>query len=169
MLMPKRVKYRKAHRGKVKGTFGCAIKGGKGPGAKKIHRKDQRSPIKGLCRAKATRGNRVAFGDFGLQALEWCWLSARTIEAGRVAANRAAGEGKIWIRVFPHKPVTAKPLEVRMGSGKGDVDRWVAVVLPGTIIYELGGGIDKDVARKAFNRVAHKLPIRVRMVERKRM
>ncbi|MCH2111417.1 MAG: 50S ribosomal protein L16 [Planctomycetes bacterium] len=166
MLMPKRVKYRKTQRGKIKGTYGSPMKGGKGPGANKMHRKDQRNPIKGPCRAKATRGNRVAFGDFGLQALEWTWLGARTIEAGRVAASRAAGEAKLWIRVFPHKPVTAKPLEVRMGSGKGDVDRWVAVVKPGTIIYELGG-VPEDVAKKAFNRVAHKMPIRVRMVARK--
>ncbi len=134
MLMPKRVKYRKTQRGRVKG--------------------------------KATRGNTVAFGDFGLQALEWCWLSARTIEAGRVAATRAAGEARLWIRVFPHKSVTAKPQEVRMGSGKGDVDRWVAVVKPGTILYELGG-VDERTARKAFNRVAHKMPVRVRMVARK--
>lgn len=134
MLMPKRVKYRKSQRGRVRG--------------------------------KATRGNTVAFGDFGLQALEWCWLSARTIEAGRVAANRAAGEGKLWIRVFPHKSVTAKPQEVRMGSGKGDIDRWVAVVKPGTILYEIGG-VEAPTARKAFNRVAHKMPVRCRMVARK--
>ncbi|MDP6850247.1 MAG: 50S ribosomal protein L16 [Planctomycetota bacterium] len=166
MLMPKRVKYRKSQRGKIKGTYTSGLAGGKGAGAKKLHRKARPNPIKKPCRAKAMRGNRVAFGDFGLQALEWCWLSARTIEAGRVAAGRAASEAKLWIRVFPHKPVTAKPLEVRMGSGKGDVDRWVAVILPGTIIYELGG-VDEEIARTAFNRVSHKLPIRVRMVARK--
>ena len=126
------------------------------------HRKYQRRRIKG----NATRGNRVGFGDFGLQALEWGWLSSRTIEAGRVACNRAAGEGKIWIRVFPHKAVTAKPQEVRMGSGKGDVDRWVAVIKPGTVIYELGG-VDESRARVALNRVAHKMPMQVRMIARK--
>ncbi len=169
MLMPKRVKYRKTQRGKIKGTYGTPFQGGRGPAGRKLHRKGQPKPTKGPCRAKATRGNRVVFGDYGLQALEWCWLSARTIEAGRVACNRAAGDGKIWIRVFPHKSVTAKPLEVRMGSGKGDVDRWVAVVKPGTILYELGGGVDEVTARKAFNRVAHKMPVRCRMVTRKHM
>lgn len=134
MLMPKRVKYRKTQRGKVRGT--------------------------------ASRGNEVSFGDFGLQALEWTWLSARTIEAGRVAAGRAAPDAKVWIRVFPHKSVTAKPLEVRMGSGKGDVDRWVAVVKPGTILFEIGG-VDHATAQLALNRVAHKMPVNVRMVERK--
>ncbi len=166
MLMPKRVKYRKTQRGKIKGTTSSKVPGGRGPAARKQHIKTRRSPIKGPCTAKATRGNRVAFGDFGLQALEWSWLSARTIEAGRVAAGRAAGEGKLWIRVFPHKAVTAKPLEVRMGSGKGDVDRWVAVIKPGTVVYELGG-VDEATARLAFNRVAHKLPMRVRMIARK--
>ncbi|MFQ5747976.1 MAG: 50S ribosomal protein L16 [Planctomycetota bacterium] len=136
MLMPKRVKYRKTQRGRVKGH--------------------------------ATRGNEVSFGDFGLQALQWTWLSARTIEAGRVAAGRAAPDGKVWIRVFPHKSVTSKPLEVRMGSGKGDVDRWVAVVKPGTILYEIGG-VDSRTARIALNRVAHKMPIKVRMVARKHL
>ena len=166
MLMPKRVKYRKTQRGKVKGTYRAPLKQGKGPAGRNLHRKGIRTPNKGACDAKATRGNRVSFGDFGLQALEWCWLSARTIEAGRVAATRAAGEAKLWIRVFPHKSVTRKPQEVRMGSGKGDVDRWVAVVRPGTILYEVGG-VDEDVARRAFNRVAHKMPVRVRMVARK--
>ncbi len=168
MLMPKRVKYRKTQRGKIKGTYGTPFKGGKGPAARKAHRRVERAPIKGPCRAKATRGNRVVFGDFGLQALEWCWLNARTIEAGRIAAGRGAAEAKLWIRVFPHKPVTSKPLEVRMGSGKGDVDRWVAVIKPGTILYELGG-VDESVARIAFNRVAHKMPMRVRMVARKHL
>lgn len=166
MRMPKRVKYRKTQRGKVKGTYGTSFKGGKGQSARRQHMKHQHSPIKGPCRAKATRGNRVSFGDFGLQALEWCWLPARTIEASRVAAGRAAHDAKLWIRVFPHKPVTAKPLEVRMGSGKGDVDRWVAVVKPGTVLFELGG-VDEATAKLAFNRVAHKLPIRVRMIARK--
>ncbi|HEX9793128.1 MAG TPA: 50S ribosomal protein L16 [Planctomycetota bacterium] len=164
--MPKRVKYRKTQRGKVKGTYGSPLPEGRGQAARNLHRRERPSLKKGPCTAKATRGNRVSFGDFGLQALEWCWLSARTIEAGRVAANRAAGESKIWIRVFPHKSVTKKPLEVRMGTGKGDVDRWVAVVKPGTILYEIGG-VDEKVAKLAFNRLAHKMPVRVRMVARK--
>lgn len=166
MLMPKRVKYRKSQRGKLKGTYVSAIGGGRGQAARKHHVKAQHNPIKSPCEAKATRGNRVSFGDFGLQALEWSWLGARTIEAGRVAAGRAAAEAKVWIRVFPHKAVTSKPLEVRMGSGKGDVDRWVAVIKPGTVLYEIGG-VDEASARRAFNRVAHKMPMRVRMIARK--
>jgi large subunit ribosomal protein L16 len=166
MLMPKRTKYRKVHRGKIKGTFKCQKPDGKGVAGRNMHRRGIVTPKKRVATAQATRGNTVTHGEFGLQALEWCWLNARTIEAGRVACNRHLGEGKLYIRVFPHKPVTKKPLEVRMGSGKGDVDRWVAVVLPGTIIYEIGG-VGIDVARKAFNRVAHKLPVRVRMIEKK--
>ena len=166
MLMPKRVKHRKTQRGKVKGTFRSKRRGGTGPAGRWLHRRGFKKPKKMLCSARATRGNTVAFGDFGLQALEWGWLSSRTIEAGRVACNRAAGEGKIWIRVFPHKSVTAKPQEVRMGSGKGDVDRWVAVIKPGAVLYELGG-VDESRARVALNRVAHKMPMRVRMIARK--
>ncbi len=166
MLMPKRTKYRKPQRGKLKGTYACHKPDGKGVAGRNLHRKGIKFSKKRPTREVASRGNRVAFGDFGLQALEWCWLSARTIEAGRVAASRAAGEGRVYIRVFPHKAVTRKPQEVRMGSGKGDVDRWVAVVRPGTIIYELGG-VDEKVARRAFNRVAHKMPVRCRLVERK--
>ena len=166
MLMPKRTKYRKTQRGKLKGTFRCKLKQGKGPAARNLHGRGYPVLKKDRCTAKAMRGNRVSFGDYGLQALEWCWLSARTIEAGRVACNRASGGGKVWIRVFPHKPVTAKPLEVRMGNGKGDVDRWVAVVKPGTVLYEVGG-VEESIARKAFNRVAHKMPVRCRMIARK--
>ncbi|MBC8406975.1 MAG: 50S ribosomal protein L16 [Planctomycetes bacterium] len=166
MLMPKRTKYRKTQRGKIKGSNKSGLPMGKGPAARNQHRKCFRSIKKVPATSQATRGNRVSFGEFGLQALEWCWLSSRTIEAGRVAASRAAGEGKLWIRVFPHKPVTAKPLEVRMGNGKGDVDRWVAVVRPGTVIYELGG-IEESIAKKAFNRVAHKMPVRCRLITRK--
>lgn len=166
MMMPKRTKYRKTHRGKLKGTYGCQKPEGKGQAARNMHRRGMMGSSKRATAETASRGNRVAFGEFGLQALEWCWLSSRTIEAGRVACNRAVGEGRIWIRVFPHKPVTKKPQEVRMGSGKGDVDRWVAVVRPGTIIYEIGG-VDSEIAKKAFNRVAHKMPVRVRMVEKK--
>ncbi len=166
MLMPKRTKYRKTQRGKIKGTNRSGLAQGKGPAARLQHRAGFKSVKKVPATAMATRGNRVSFGDYGLQALEWCWLNARTIEAGRVAASRASGEGKIWIRIFPHKPVTAKPLEVRMGNGKGDVDRWVAVVKPGTVLYELGN-IDETTARQALNRVAHKMPVRCRMITRK--
>jgi large subunit ribosomal protein L16 len=166
MLMPKRTKYRKTQRGKLKGTFRSGLPMGKGQAARNQHGRGYKSIKKKGCTAKAMRGNRVSFGDYGLQALEWCWLSSRTIEAGRVACNRAAAGGKIWIRVFPHKPVTAKPLEVRMGNGKGDVDRWVAVIKPGTVIYEVGG-VEEATARLALNRVAHKMPVRCRMIARK--
>lgn len=166
MLMPKRTKYRKWHRGKIKGTYRCQKPDGKGPAGRNMHRRYIMTPNKRVSSEQASRGNTVAFGEFGLQALEWCWLNARTIEAGRIACNRAMGEGRMWIRVFPHKPVTKKPQEVRMGSGKGDVDRWVAVVRPGTVIYEIGG-VQAETARKAFNRVAHKMPVRVRMITKK--
>jgi len=133
-LMPKRTKFRKAHRGKVKGP--------------------------------AQRGNRVSFGDYGLQSLDAGWITGRQIEAGRVAANRATGGlAKIWIRIFPHKPVSSKPAEVRMGKGKGDVDFWAAVVKPGTILFEIGG-VPEEKAKLAFKRVAHKMPIKVKMVRR---
>ena len=106
-LMPARVKRRKQHRGRVRGT--------------------------------ATRGNSVAFGEFGLQSLDRGWVTDRQIEAGRVACSHfLEGEGRVWIRIFPHKPVTAKPAEVRMGTGKGDVEYWTAVVKPGTVLFELG-------------------------------
>ena len=135
MLSPKRTKYRKYHRGRMRG--------------------------------KATRGNEVTFGQYGLQALEPTWITSRQIEAARRTITRYTKRGaSLWIRIFPDKTVTARAAESRMGSGKGDVDRWVAVVLPGTIIYEIGG-VGVDVARKAFNRVAHKLPVRVRMIEKK--
>jgi large subunit ribosomal protein L16 len=134
MLMPKRVRWRKMHRGRVRGI--------------------------------ACRGNTVAFGDFGLQSLEPGWVSARTIEAGRIAATRNAPEAKIWIRIFPQKSVTSRPAETRQGKGKGDVDHWCAVVKPGTILYEIGS-VTEAQARIAFNRVAHKLPVKVRMVQRR--
>lgn len=133
-LMPSRVKFRKAHRGRVKGF--------------------------------ATRGNRVSFGDFGLQSLGWAWVSGRQIEAGRVAAQRAVPEAKVWIRVFPHKPITAKPAEVRMGTGKGEPEYYAAEVKPGTMLYELGG-VSEESARSALKRIAHKLPVKVKMVKRK--
>jgi large subunit ribosomal protein L16 len=129
MLMPKRTKWRKQMRGKI-------------------------------------RGIEVAFGEYGLQSLEPAWWSARVIEAGRVAASRSAPEAKLWIRVFPHKSVSKKAAETRMGTGKGDVEFWAAVVKPGTILYELDG-VTEDAAKLAFNRVAHKLPLRVRLVRRR--
>ncbi|MCK6448094.1 MAG: 50S ribosomal protein L16 [Planctomycetes bacterium] len=133
-LQPSRTKYRKVHRGKVRGY--------------------------------ATRGNTVAFGDYGLQSLDACWLSARQLEAARVAANRATGgTAKVWIRIFPHKPVTSKPAETRMGSGKGDVDHWAAVIKPGTVLFEIGG-VTEEKARLAFKRAAHKLPIKVKLIRR---
>jgi len=132
--MPKRTKFRKQHRGRLRGH--------------------------------ATRGNKVSFGDYGLQCLDYGWISGRQIEAGRIAANRASGgQAKIWIRIFPHKPVSAKPAETRMGKGKGDVDRWVAAVKPGTVLFELGG-ITEEKAKLAFKRVAHKMPVKVKMVRR---
>jgi len=134
-LMPKRVKFRKSQRGKMKG--------------------------------KATRGNYVAFGEFGIQAMESAWITAQQIEAGRVAATHfLRREGKLWVRIFPQKSVSSKPLETRMGKGKGEPDHWVAVVRAGQILYELGG-VPEDLARQALRRVAHKMPIRTRMVHRR--
>ncbi|MBI5431374.1 MAG: 50S ribosomal protein L16 [Planctomycetes bacterium] len=133
-LQPSRTKYRKVHRGKVRGL--------------------------------ATRGNTVAFGDYGLQSLDACWLTARQLEAARVAANRATGgTAKVWIRIFPHKPITSKPAETRMGSGKGDVDHWAAVIKPGTVLFEIGG-VTEEKAKLAFKRAAHKLPIKVKLIRR---
>jgi large subunit ribosomal protein L16 len=134
MLLPKRVKFRKAQRGRMRG--------------------------------KATRGATIAFGDFGLKALEPAWITQRQIEAARVALTRLMKrEGKVWIRIFPDKPVTKKPAETRMGSGKGAPEFWMAVVKPGTIMFELGG-IKKDVAAEAMKLASHKLPIKTRMVIR---
>jgi large subunit ribosomal protein L16 len=135
MLMPKRVKWRKQQRGKVKGD--------------------------------ATRGNFVAFGDYGLQALESGWIPANVIEAGRVAAVRGAPDARVYIRVFPHKSVSSTPEETRMGTGKGEPDYWTAVIRPGTVLFEIGGGVSEEIARKAMNKVAHKLPIRTRFVARR--
>ncbi len=134
-MMPKRVKFRKTQKGRVKGN--------------------------------ATRGNFVAFGDYGLQALEPGRISAQTLEAGRVVASQAVkGGGKVYIRVFPHKSVTSIPAETRMGKGKGEVEFWAAVVKPGTILFEVAG-ISEDAARIAFARVAHKLPVTCRFVGRR--
>ena len=134
MLMPKRVKYRKAQRGRMKG--------------------------------KAQRGSTLAFGDFGLKALEPGWVTNRQIEAARVALTRSLKRGgKVWIRIFPDKPVTKKPAETRMGKGKGAPEFWVAVVKPGRVMFELEG-ISKVLAKEAMKLGASKLPIRTRFVER---
>jgi large subunit ribosomal protein L16 len=134
MLMPKRVKFRKAQRGRMSG--------------------------------KATRGATVAFGDFGLKALEPGWITQRQIEASRVALTRMMKrEGKVWIRIFPDKPVTKKPAETRMGSGKGIPEFWVAVVKPGRILFELGG-VSKASAQAAMKLAEHKLPIKTKFVTR---
>ncbi len=117
-------------------------------------------------RGKATRGASVAFGDFGLKALEPGWITQRQIEASRVALTRMMKrEGKVWIRIFPDKPVTKKPAETRMGSGKGIPEFWVAVVKPGRILFELGG-ITKELAQEAMKLAEHKLPIKTKFVTR---
>lgn len=124
------------------------------------HRKVQRGRIRG----NATRGNRVSFGEFGIMALESGRITARQIEAARIACNRAlAGAGKIFIRIFPHKPYSSKPAETRQGKGKGEVDYWAAIVRPGTVMYEVRGA-PEDIARKALARIAHKLPVRAKFV-----
>jgi large subunit ribosomal protein L16 len=134
MLQPKRVKYRKQQRGRMKGV--------------------------------ALRGATLAFGDYGIKALEPCWLTNRQLEAGRVALTRAVKRGgKIWIRVFPDKPFTKKPAETRMGKGKGNPEYWVAVVKPGRILYEMEG-MAEDVARGAFDLASQKLPIKTKFVSR---
>lgn len=127
-------------------------------------RKQQRGTLRGV----ATRNNYVAYGEFGIQSLEYCWLSAQVIEAARIACNRAiAGAGKVFIRVFPHKPITATAAETRMGKGKGEPDYWAAVIRPGTMIYEVGGGVTEEIAKKALLLSAHKLPCKVRFVRRR--
>jgi len=134
-LMPKRVKYRKTQRGKMKG--------------------------------KASRGNRVSFGEFGLRALGRAWITSQQIEAGRIAAvHYLRDEGRLTIRMFPHKSVTSTPAETRMGKGKGEPTFWVATVKPGMILYELGG-VSEDSAREAFARIAHRMPVRTKMVARR--
>lgn len=127
------------------------------------HRKSQRGRIKG----EATRGNRVVFGDFGLQTTQAGWVPAATLEAGRIAAQQyLRSEGRLYIRVFPHKSITSIPLETRMGKGKGEPEYWAAVVRPGTILFEVGG-ISEEAARMCFTRLAHKMPVRVRFVRRR--
>ncbi len=127
------------------------------------HRKQQRGKIRG----NATRGNTVAFGEFGLQTMEGGWITARQIEAGRVAATHYLHrEGRVYIRIFPDKPVSSKPLETRMGKGKGETKNWVAVVKPGTVMFEIGG-VDEATSKAAFRLIAHKMPVRCRMLYRR--
>jgi large subunit ribosomal protein L16 len=126
------------------------------------YRKVQRGSFRGI----ATRGNRVAFGDYGLMSLEHGWVSAKQLEAGRITAARFLGTtGRFYIRIFPHKPITAKPLETRMGTGKGEPEYYAAVVKPGTVIYEIGG-VTEALAKECFNLIAHKMPVRVKMIQR---
>ncbi|MFQ5737897.1 MAG: 50S ribosomal protein L16 [Acidobacteriota bacterium] len=134
MLMPKKVKYRKKMKGRMRG--------------------------------KALRGHTVSFGEFGLKALEPGWITNRQIEAARIAITRYVKRGgKVWIRIFPHKPITKKPAETRMGKGKGSPESWVAVVRPGCVLYEMEG-VPLDMAREAMRLAAHKLPIKTRFVTR---
>jgi large subunit ribosomal protein L16 len=126
-------------------------------------RKEQRGTLKG----NATRGNYVAFGDYGLQTLEPHWLTGRQIEAGRIAAQHfLRRQGKIFIRVFPDKPISKKPLETRMGTGKADVDYWAARIKPGTILFEIAG-VPEDLAKQAMARIAYKMPVKCRFVGRR--
>ncbi|MCB2212141.1 50S ribosomal protein L16 [bacterium] len=126
------------------------------------HRKTHRGRMRGL----AQRGNKVNFGDFGIMTLDPAWITSRQIEAARVAMTRHVKRGgKVWIRIFPDKPVTKKPAEVRMGKGKGSPELWVAVVRPGRIMFELGG-VEEGLAREALTRAMHKLPVRTKIVSR---
>lgn len=137
MLSPKRMKFRKYQRGKIRG--------------------------------KATRGNALEFGEFGLQSLEPHWITDRQIEAARVAITRHVKRGgKIWIRIFPDKSITKKPAETRMGSGKGSPEYWVAVVKPGRVLFEVAG-VEPEVAREALRKASHKLPIKTAILERERL
>lgn len=134
-MMPKRVKFRKSQRGKMKGN--------------------------------ATRGNMVNFGEYGLQSLKAGWITAKEIEAGRVACSHyLRREGRLFIRIFPHKPISGKPLETRMGKGKAEPEYWVAVVKPGTMMFEISG-VDEATAKRALARVAHKMSVRCRFVPRR--
>ena len=134
MLMPKRVKFRRVHRGRMKG--------------------------------KATRGNTITYGDYGLQALDPAWITSNQIESARRAMTRYIKRGgNVWIKIFPDKPVTEKPAETRMGSGKGSPEYWVAVVKPGRILFEMGG-IDEDTAKEAMRLASNKLPIKCKFVTR---
>ena len=126
-----------------------------------------RKQMRGTLKGNATRGNFVAFGEFGLQSLEAHWISARQIEAGRIAAQHfLRRQGKVFIRIFPDKPISKKPLETRMGKGKADTDYWAACVKPGTMLYEIAG-VEEDIAKQAFARIAQKMPVRCRFVGRR--
>ena len=134
MLLPKRVKYRRVHRGRLKG--------------------------------KASRGNFVSYGDYGLQATEPAWITSNQIEAARIAMTRYTKRGgQVWIKIFPDKPITEKPAETRMGSGKGSPEYWVAVVKPGRVMFEIAG-VSEEVAREALRLASHKLPIKTKIVKR---
>ena len=134
MLLPKRVKYRRVHRGRLKG--------------------------------KATRGNTVSYGEFGLMATEPAWIKSNQIEAARIAMTRYIKRGgQVWIKIFPDKPVTEKPAETRMGSGKGSPEYWVAVVKPGRVMFEIGG-VSEELAREALRLASHKLPVKCKIVSR---
>jgi large subunit ribosomal protein L16 len=125
-----------------------------------------RKQQKGRMRGTAYRGSEVSFGEFGLQAIECGWLTARQIEAGRIALTRHVKRGgQVWIRIFPDKPISKKPLETRMGRGKGAPEQWVAVVRPGKVLYELEG-VDEAIAREAFRLASHKLPIHTKVLKR---
>ena len=127
------------------------------------HRKQQRGRMRGV----AWRGSSIDFGEYALQALEPAWITAKQIEAARVAITRHVKRGgKLWVRIFPDKPVSAKPLETRMGKGKGEPEFWVARVRPGTIMFEIGG-VEEDVAKQALVRVSHKMPVKCRFVKRR--
>ena len=128
------------------------------------YRKTQRGRMKGC----ANKGNYLAFGDFGLQALESYWITSAQIESARVAITHAMKRGgKVWVRIFPDKSVTKKPAETRMGKGKGAPDHWVAVVKAGRILFELGGGVEENLAKEAIRLATHKLPIKTRFLSRK--
>ena len=134
MLLPKRVRYRRVHRGRLTG--------------------------------KATRGNKVTYGEFGLVALEPAWITSNQIEAARIAMTRYTKRGgQVWIKIFPDKPITEKPAETRMGSGKGSPEYWVAVVKPGRVMFEIAG-VSEEVAREALRLASHKLPIKTKIVKR---
>ena len=127
-----------------------------------------RKSFRGIMKGPATRGNKISFGDFGLQATEQGWLSAREIEAGRVSATHMMGtEGRLYIRVFPHKAISAKPAETRMGKGKGEPEYYAAVIRPGTVLFEVTG-ITEDFAKTVLNNVAHKMSLRTKFLGRKR-
>ena len=136
MLLPKRVKYRRPHRGRLKG--------------------------------QALRGNTVTYGDYGLQALEPAWITSNQIEAARIAMTRYIKRGgQVWIKIFPDKPITEKPAETRMGSGKGSPEYWVAVVKPGRVMFEIGG-VDEELAREAMRLAANKLPIKCKFISKEK-